>query len=80
MLRSKVVFISVNEGSFTTKDNEEIKFYRANFELEGGHLVKDIKFDKGALDGLNRFDEVMGYFEYREKSGKCELVFTGYKR
>lgn len=80
MLKSKVVFISKVDGAFTDKDGKLVEFQKANLELEGGELLREVKVQKGALDGLNRFEEVTGYFRYDQQGNTGKLVFTGYTR
>ena len=81
MLKGKVTFISITKGEFENKEKpgQMITFERANFSMENGDLVKDVRFDKGALDGIKPFETVTGYFRI-DCNKKNQAVFAGYTR
>ena len=79
MLKSKITFISISEGEFKDDKGEVIKYQRINMELENGDLVKDLRFDKGACDGLKKYETVNGYFRI-DVNKKNAVVFAGYTR
>lgn len=79
MLSAKITFISISEGEFNDASGSPIKYYRMNAEFPNGELVKDIRFDKGACDGLQKYETVIGFFRV-DTAKKNTLVFMGYKR
>lgn len=79
MLTAKITFISIAEGEFKDDKGTPVKYYRMNCEFANGELVKDIRFEKGACDGLNKYETVIGFFRV-DTTKKNAIVFTGYKR
>lgn len=79
MLTAKITFISISVGEFKDANGAPVKYYRMNCEFANGELVKDIRFEKGACDGLNKYETVIGFFRV-DTTKKNSVVFTGYKR
>lgn len=79
MLTAKITFISISEGEFKDEKGNPVKYYRMNVEFPNGDLVKDIRFDKGACEGLQKYETVVGYFRI-DSAKKNAIVFVGYKR
>lgn len=81
MLTSKMVVISVLTKEFENDKGEKVPYEVANIELEGGKLLNEVSVQKGAMNGVKRFEEVKGYFDFKPTSGnKGKLVITGYTR
>lgn len=79
MLTAKITFISISEGEFKDANGTPVKYYRMNAEFPNGELVKDLRFEKGACDGLQKYETVIGFFRI-DAQKKNSIVFTGYKR